>query len=632
MRCAAGRRATRPGDGSAAPRSCSAAPRARSRRRCCATGPAPSRLRDARWASSAAARSSERARRARRRADAGAVAARSRRAAAQRAPKRCSRTPATARGRACCCRRRSPWPATPASARQRGAEGARRPSCRPGSRPCRRRFARLVGARPDLGPARPAAALAARRSRVALRARRPDRRRSTACAPASASRAAAAPVDFIDASVIDSRLRDIEAQRRQLLADKARRRAEPPPGAALSTRQARARVARPSWRRRAPPSPSLRMPLVDSPDRIGSRDEAFDRWASPSRLAACSHRAAQRRRHRRRQPAGRGGAGPPGHASASREAVVAVRRPAPARPVRPSPAAAPPPPAPGAGPSDRVWLYDFREPLGPGTRCTVSCARLEAGTDGRRGSRRQRRAVDRPDRVQLHDRRPGDRLDAAVRRQRDRGRPALPAAPERRRPSRPASRPTPGARSKGIGERMALVRRRRRRCARSAAEGAAASTKAAARAPLLVALPAAAAAARRRAPRLGQGHRRRARTRRCSTTVEQRFRYTVRPAFTAEFSCEREKRERALPADPADDACASRRRSRASWRPQVRLSPAAGDAARAGVRQGRQGDRGRASVTFPTPLAENAAFTRRAAARPEGQRRPRRCQRRRASR
>ena len=41
--------------------------------------------------------------------------------------------------------------------------------------------------------------------------------------------------------------------------------------------------------------------------------------------------------------------------------------------------------------NDRVWLYDFREPLGPGTRCTATVrSRLEAGAEGRRRERRPR--------------------------------------------------------------------------------------------------------------------------------------------------------------------------------------------------------------------------------------------------
>ena len=54
------------------------------------------------------------------------------------------------------------------------------------------------------------------------------RARSIGCAPGSASRAAAAQVDFIEASVIDARLRDIEAERKQWAAELRREgRSEP---------------------------------------------------------------------------------------------------------------------------------------------------------------------------------------------------------------------------------------------------------------------------------------------------------------------------------------------------------------------------------------------------------------------
>jgi ferric-dicitrate binding protein FerR (iron transport regulator) len=44
--------------------------------------------------------------------------------------------------------------------------------------------------------------------------------RSTACGPRSGLARSGGPVDFIDASVVDSRLRDIEAQRRQIELDR----------------------------------------------------------------------------------------------------------------------------------------------------------------------------------------------------------------------------------------------------------------------------------------------------------------------------------------------------------------------------------------------------------------------------
>ena len=75
------------------------------------------------------------------------------------------------------------------------------------------------------------------------------------------------------------------------------------------------------------------------------------------------------------------------------------------------------------------------------------------------------------------------------------------------------------------------------------------------------------------------------------TTIEQRFRLRVRAAFTAEFSCEREKAAApCLPIRPMSlRFSAPVPRAQAA---QVRLAPASGEAVGAGVRQGRQGDRG----------------------------------------
>ena len=58
--------------------------------------------------------------------------------------------------------------------------------------------------------------------------------------------------------------------------------------------------------------------------------------------------------------------------------------------------------------SDRVWVYDFREALPPGTKCTREASpRVEAE---RRGERRGRGgAAHRAEGVRLFHRRPGDR-------------------------------------------------------------------------------------------------------------------------------------------------------------------------------------------------------------------------------
>ena len=92
-----------------------------------------------------------------------------------------------------------------------------------------------------------------------------------------------------------------------------------------------------------------------------------------------------------------------------------------------------------------------------------------------------------------------------------------------------------------------------------------------------------------------------------TTSVEQRFRFTVRPAFTAEFSCERERANApCLPIRPMTlrfSAAVPRELAAA-----VRLKPASG-AALAPVLD--KDDKGAevSSLSFPVPLPENAAFT-----------------------
>ncbi len=91
-----------------------------------------------------------------------------------------------------------------------------------------------------------------------------------------------------------------------------------------------------------------------------------------------------------------------------------------------------------------------------------------------------------------------------------------------------------------------------------------------------------------------------------ATSIEQRLRFTVRSAFTAEFSCERERANApCLPIRPmslrfstpiARDVAA-----------KVRLKPATGDALAPGFDKDDKSDEV-ASLTFPKPLAENASF------------------------
>ena len=91
------------------------------------------------------------------------------------------------------------------------------------------------------------------------------------------------------------------------------------------------------------------------------------------------------------------------------------------------------------------------------------------------------------------------------------------------------------------------------------------------------------------------------------TTVEQRFRFTVRAAFTAEFSCERERANApCLPIRPMSVRfSAPVSREQASL---VRLKPASGEAL-APVFDKDDAALEVSTVAFPKPLAENAAFT-----------------------
>ena len=91
------------------------------------------------------------------------------------------------------------------------------------------------------------------------------------------------------------------------------------------------------------------------------------------------------------------------------------------------------------------------------------------------------------------------------------------------------------------------------------------------------------------------------------TTVEQRFRYTVRAAFTAEFTCERERANApCLPIRPMSVRfSAPVARELAA---QLRLRPAAGEPL-APVFDKDEKATEVSEVAFPRPLAENAAFS-----------------------
>jgi hypothetical protein len=92
------------------------------------------------------------------------------------------------------------------------------------------------------------------------------------------------------------------------------------------------------------------------------------------------------------------------------------------------------------------------------------------------------------------------------------------------------------------------------------------------------------------------------------TTIEQRWSFRVRPAFTAEFSCQREKADQPcvplLPMTLAFSAPIARTAAE-----QIRLVPAAGGAAIRPAFAKDDRDAATSAVAFPTPLAENAAYT-----------------------
>ena len=119
--------------------------------------------------------------------------------------------------------------------------------------------------------------------------------------------------------------------------------------------------------------------------------------------------------------------------------------------------------------SDRVWVYDFREALPPGTKCRA-LLRPEWKPSVAASGSAAAAALGGLKEFALFHRRPGDRLDAAGRRRRDRGGPALPDPPQR-----------PGRGGERRGQRLLRGRRHRRapaaraprrRAARRAAEGA----------------------------------------------------------------------------------------------------------------------------------------------------------------
>ena len=92
-----------------------------------------------------------------------------------------------------------------------------------------------------------------------------------------------------------------------------------------------------------------------------------------------------------------------------------------------------------------------------------------------------------------------------------------------------------------------------------------------------------------------------------TTSTEQRFRYTVRPAFTAEFSCERER---------ANAACLPMRAMRIAfsapvpreWAAKVALKTASGSSLLAVFDKDDKATEVN-GISFPTPLPENSSFS-----------------------
>jgi hypothetical protein len=257
--------------------------------------------------------------------------------------------------------------------------------------------------------------------------------------------------------------------------------------------------------------------------------------------------------------------------------------------------------------NDRVWLYDFREPLGPGTSCSATL-RSDWKPTAKSGAAAPTGAAS------------AAAVTGTTRFAFSTGGPAIVAVQPGGggeieedqhfllRLSGAAVEATVAANAwcevEGIGERLALVVvggdvRAQVLKARGVPPAAADRT--------LVArcerpLP------NRAAMRLvwGKGIAA-ANDPKIVTSVEQRFRYTVRAAFTAEFTCERERAAApCLPIRPLTVRFAAPvARDLAA---QVRLRPAAGEPlAPVFDKDDRSSDVG--EVSFPKPLAENATFS-----------------------
>ncbi|HZV93371.1 MAG TPA: MG2 domain-containing protein, partial [Caldimonas sp.] len=259
-----------------------------------------------------------------------------------------------------------------------------------------------------------------------------------------------------------------------------------------------------------------------------------------------------------------------------------------------------PPTGAGRWASDRVWLYDFREDLPPGTRCTVK-ALVDWKPTPKGGASSS--SLTGPTEFTFSTGGP-----AVVSAQPSAGSDIDADAYFLLRLSGPAVESTVGehawCEAEGIGERLPVqvvggdVREQVLKARRI--------DKARAANMLLVhctrPLPDDAAA------RLvwGKGIAAAANPA-VVTTIEQRFRYHVRPAFTADFTCERENASApCLPIRPMSVRfSAPVARALAA---QVQLVPAAGGAALAPVFDKDDKSTEVSEIAFPKPLAENAAY------------------------
>ena len=289
------------------------------------------------------------------------------------------------------------------------------------------------------------------------------------------------------------------------------------------------------------------------------------------------------------------------------EAVVAFGDPRLADPFTIACAGAAPAGA-GRWASDRLWLYDFREPLGPGSRCTAKLRadwKPVAKTAGSAGpaSAAAPTALTGPNEFTFSTGGP-----AIVSMQPGDGSEIEEDQHFLLRLNGPAVEQTVVANAwcevEGIGERLPLrivggeLREQVLKARRIDKAVAARTLLARCDRPL----------PNRAAMRVvwGKGIAAVANAQ-VITTIEQRFRYTVRPPFTAEFSCEREKANApCIPIRPMTvrfSAPVSREQAA-----QVRLRPAAGDAL-APVFDKDEKASEFSEVTFPKSLAENAAYS-----------------------